>query len=175
MRFLVLCLPLAALSGCIVVDNNHGTPPPPACTPPAARSSGNYAVYEVRPKVGTALPAGDIGYLLTANGAGTFSLVWTDTLNSPACFGGILSTNGTFSGIQQHTGLENVSTPLPNEIHFASTPGADQDGIDFTSSVDPIYLDAYIDGSLAVNIYYTDTVSGVITTAASDPAAFKSP
>jgi hypothetical protein len=165
-------------SGCIVVHDNPNPNPVPTCNLPTnARSSAQYPVFHIVPNGSSAIPVGDIGYLITANGQGAYRLVWIDTLNSPACFSGILSTTGTFDASQtrKYSGQETISASAANEIRFASVPGSTLQGIDVTPSTDPLYVDAYIDGNpVAVNIYYS-RIPGTAESANADPAAFTSP
>jgi hypothetical protein len=169
--------------GCIVVDHTPDGPPP-VVSPPRADVAGEPAVsfptgtgYHVLAGGSAELPSGDIGYLVTANGQGGYRVVWSDTLNSPAHFSGTVSTDGTFDPAQTHgfSGAESLTYTGANQIAFSSVPGQNLDGIDLVSSTDPIYLDARIDGSEVVNIYFTGATTRALVNSVYNPVAFTSP
>src|SRR5690242_4404308 len=77
-----LAFSLSLLSGCIVVHDNNPPPPPPpppASEPMASLGPQGYPGYHVLAGASTSLPAGAIGYLVTANGQGGYRVTWTDT------------------------------------------------------------------------------------------------
>jgi hypothetical protein len=181
-----LLFPVLALSlqACVVHDNN---PPPPGNVPPRADSAGEptlslgpqqYPGYRVLAGASSAIPGGDLGYIVTANGSGGFRITWTDTLGSAAGFSGTITTDGTFDQTQTRgfSGAESLSYLAANQLAFSSTPGANVDGVDVVASTDPIYLDAAIDGSDAgVHIYFTGAQTGLVVASGYDPVAFTSP
>ncbi len=174
LSFVFLAFFAAAAPGCIVVQPGPG--PVVTCSPPTfGNSTASYPQVNVYPGLSTSIPAGDIGYLVTANGQGGYRLAWTDTLNSPACFSGIITVQGTVSQVSGLSGQETLQQSGANQLRFASAPGANVDGIDFVASTDPAYFDLFLDGSLSVNIYYTDTATQQVTTAPANPVAFTSP
>ena len=168
MRPLLLVAVVASLAGC------HGR----TCAPPTfASSSANYPLVHVQANGTSGLPAGDIGYIVTANGQGGYRFAWTDTLDTAACFSGIITVQGTLDTAQTHglSGAEELRFSNAGQLRFASVPGSALDGVDLVSSSESVYLDAYIDGSLSVNIYFADPASGVIGTTGVNPVAFQSP
>src|SRR4051812_17977397 len=161
-------------SGCFVTpgpgpdpDPSPGTvynPPPQGQPSPqldAAQYLGLRAMlgYRVRAGASAALPDGDLGYVVTANGQGGYRVTWTDTYGTTARFSGSISTDGSFdpAQLQKFSGYENLylSDDL-RTVYFDSVPGAALDGVDVVSSTDPIYLDATVDGShQAFGIYFS--------------------
>jgi hypothetical protein len=125
------------------------------------------------------MPAGDLGFIITANGQGGYRVSWTDTAGSAAQFTGSISTDGQFdpSRTTQMTGYENLTlSPDLKTISFASTPGAAVDGVDMVPSTDPIYLDVYVDGvHTGFDILFTGAETGSVLSSAYDPVAFTSP
>src|SRR5262245_34425235 len=89
MRPITLVVVLAGLaSGCHVTVIEHTpTPTDPAIAVGARRMLG----YRVLANADTVIPGGDIGYLVTASGQGSFRVVWVDTANSPAVFSGSIT------------------------------------------------------------------------------------
>ena len=99
---------------------------------------------------------------------------------SPARFDATISTdvgfdNAQFAGL---TGAETISPPpgqIGNAFQVAGIPGATLEGVSFVSKTDPIYLDAQIEGSRGVNIYFTGAHTGALETSSFNPVAFTSP
>lgn len=180
--FMALAFSLSLLSGCIVV-HDHNNPPPPPPPPPATEPMVSlgpqaYPGYHVQANASTSLPAGAIGYLVTANGQGGYRVTWTDTEGSAAQFSGTITVDGTIdpSQTQGFSGNENLQFNGSNQLIFSSVPGAGVDGVDLVSSTDPIYLEADIEGSpQGVDIYFTGASSGAVNISAVDPVAFTSP
>jgi len=133
--------------------------------------------YHVRQNAGTEIPAGDIGYLVTANGRGGFTVAFVDTAGSPARFTGSISTDQSFDPNQTFklNGAESVIATSANRIDFSGVPGATVEGVTLVAQSDPIYLDAQIEGSRQVAIFFTGAHSGVVETSFYNPAAFTSP
>jgi hypothetical protein len=186
MNRLLSALLLATLSsgGCIVVDHGGGNADP---TPPRADQAGEptlsfgkdgYPGYRVLAGSTASIPSGDLGYLITANGAGGYRLVWTDTLGSAAEFHGTITADGGFDMRQTRgfSGAEELTYSAANQITFRSVPGRAVDGVDLVSNTDPIYVEALIDGTRAgVALYFTGASTGALVSSAFDPVAFTSP
>src|SRR5438046_5438972 len=131
---LALALPLG---GCIVETHPHYYDPNPP-SPPVVTGS---ATYHVLAGGAAEIPSGDLGYTVTANGAGGYRLAFTDTLGSGAEFAGTVWTDGEFDARQlaSLSGGASYTLSAPNRIDFDSFPGATLDGFDLVSSTDPIY------------------------------------
>jgi len=171
-RLLLSLLSLSALGGCIVVDHNT----PPGCPLPTQSAyQGQYPQYNVLANAATSLGAGDIGFLLTTNGMLDYRLAFTDTINSPACFTGIIRSNNNALTVSDPGGsfvFPNVGTGN-GEVRFALQPGASVAGLDIAVGQAPIFLDLFIDGSSGgTQIRYTDAGSG-LQAQQSPPAAFQ--
>jgi hypothetical protein len=135
--------------------------------------------YHVRAGAAAALPDGDLGYVVTANGQGGYRVTWTDTWGSAARFSGTITTDGYFdpSQLQHFSGGEHLylSDDL-RTVYFDSVPGTVLDGVDVVSSTDPIYLDAAVDGSRSgFGLYFTGADTGQVLAAQYNPLAFTSP
>jgi hypothetical protein len=170
-RWLAIAALLAA--GC-VVHTNGGPQNEPVVTLGAQSAPG----YHIAQGASTAIPGGDIGYAVTANGGGGYRVVFTDTVGSPASFTGTITCDGTFDVNQTQAFGPNTAAQVTaaNRIDFSGVPGANVDGIDTVSSTDPIYLTAQIDGStVGVAIYFTGATTGTVQLSALDPVAFTSP
>src|SRR4051794_6908069 len=99
---------IAALpaTGCFVAGDpspyhdGGGGHPAPTPTPAldAARPLGAAQLLGYRVESGAAaeLPAGDLGFVITANGQGGYRVTWSDTYGSAAGFFGTLTTHGHF-------------------------------------------------------------------------------
>ena len=177
MRKLVGLMSLSLLfTGCIVHETD--TPPPSntgpvyAGSPPPVGTPG----YRVAANASVTMPDGDLGFLVTANGAGGYRVAWTDTQGTPALFSGTLTTDGSFDYSQLGVvGAPSVEETASNRIDFSSRPGAAIDGIDLVSSSDPIYLTAYVDGRMdGFSIYFDDPAAGP-SVSNYDPVSFSSP
>jgi hypothetical protein len=175
---------VAALAGChtTVVQPGPGGPPggPPIATADPVLSLGAQGLtgYRVLAGANTSIPGGDIGYLITANGQGGYSLYWIDTAGSPAGFQGTVSTDNAFDPNKTiaYSGNENVSFTAANRIDFSGVPGATLEGIEFVAQTDPIYFDLLVDGNHSgFGIYFTGAVSGSLVDSAYNPVAFTSP
>ena len=186
---LVLAVALNA-AGCFVAADpgpapyhGGGNPPPPAPTPAldAARPLGQAQLlgYRVAAGASAELPAGDLGFVVTANGNGGYRVTWSDTYGSAATFTGAITTDGTFdaSQVRGYSGYENIQISADaGTVTFSSTPGAQVDGVDVVSSTDPIYLDLQVDGArTGFGIYFTGAESGAQLTSDYNPVAFTSP
>src|SRR5581483_2331074 len=124
------------------------------------------------------IPAGDLGYTVTANGQGGYRVAYTDTLGTAVEFSGTVWTDGEFDSGQlaSLSGSANYTLVAPNRIDFDSFPGASVDGFDLVSSTDPIYLDARVSGSTGgFDILFPDAASGATVSSAYNPVAFSSP
>lgn len=176
--FASLVVAASAASGCIVVKDNTNPPVGTTCTPPTFDNyQGNYNGFGVSPGSATAIPAGESAFAVTASGNHTFRLTWTDTNNFDTCFTGLVTGLSPFlqSDVQRFSGHESLAFNRDNQIAFASVPGNAVDGIDFFVSQDPVYIDVFADNSTAVNIYFTDSLTGLVSTTGVNPAAFSSP
>jgi hypothetical protein len=155
------------------------TTPAPALDAPRPLGALGMLGYHVAANASVEMPAGDLGFLITANGQGGYLVTWTDTVGSPAHFSGTITTDGQFDPNQltRYSGYENatLSSDLKT-ITFDSTPGTVVDGISMVPSTDPIYLDAYVDGvHTGFDILFTGADSGARLDSAYDPVAFTSP
>lgn len=172
-------------TGCIVAGDpgyhDHGPPPPPAPALDAARPLGAQAMpgYRVEANASAELPAGDLGFVITANGQGGYRVTWTDTYGSAATFTGTIWTDGYFdpSQLYGYSGAEDIQLSADQStITFGSTPGSYVDGVDMVSSTDPIYLDLQVDSARSgFGIYFTGGESGALLTSDYNPVAFTSP
>jgi hypothetical protein len=167
------------MTGCVVE-----TPAPaPVYIPPGTSTAGDLGAralpgYHVQAGGAAEMPSGDLGYVVTANGAGGYRVAWTDTVGSAAEFHGSLTTDGEFDARQfaELGQLGSARLVAANEIDFDSVPGSTLDGFDLVSSTDPIYLDARVNGSTAgFDIIFADGSSGAQVSSAWDPVAFTSP
>jgi hypothetical protein len=135
--------------------------------------------YHVSAGAASALPDGDIGYVVTANGQGGYRVSWSDTYGSPAHFSGTITTDGVFDPSQFSglSGAEYLSMSADQRtISFDSVPGSNFDGVDLVSSTDPIYVDATVDGShYGFSMYFTGADTHQVLTSSYDPVAFTSP
>jgi hypothetical protein len=159
---------LFVVSGCHVQDNSE---------PAVALGNRGLTGYHVRAGADTAIPDGDIGYLITANGQGGYRLTFIDTAGSAAVFQGTITTDNAFdpNGTQKFSGAEDVTFTAGDRIDFSGVPGASIEGVDF-SSPDPIYIDVTVDGShQGFGIFFTGARSGLVQEASFDPVAFTSP
>jgi hypothetical protein len=181
-------------TGCIVAPSpapapqpapapSPGPAPAPAPTPQldAPRPLGLQSMlgYRVAAGASAELPAGDIGFVVTANGQGGYRLTWSDTYGSAANFQGLITTDGQFdpSQVRGYSGAEALTIGADyRSISFSSTPGAAVDGVDLVSSTDPIYFDLYVDGArTGFSIYFTGAETGTLVSSAYNPVAFTSP
>jgi hypothetical protein len=153
--------------------------PTPALDAPAPLGALGMLGYHVRAGASAALPDGDLGYVVTANGAGGYRVIWSDTYGSAAHFSGTITTDGQFdpNQLQHYSGGENIwlSSDL-RTLYFDSVPGSVIDGVDLVSSTDPIYLDGTVDGSHGgFSVYFSGADSGQLLRSAYNPVAFTSP
>ena len=174
-------------TGCIVAGDpgpyhgGGGPPPPPAPALDVARPLGAQQMlgYRVAANASSELPAGDLGFVITANGLGGYRVTWSDTYGSAATFSGTITTDGYFdpSQLSGYSGAEDIQlSPDDSTISFASQPGSYVDGVDLVSSTDPIYLDLRVDGAPdGFSIYFTGAESGALLTSDYNPVAFTSP
>jgi len=183
---LVLAVALNA-TGCFVAADpgpspyhGGGNPPPPAPALDAARPLGQAQLlgYRVAAGASAELPAGDLGFVITANGNGGYRVTWSDTYGSAAGFSGSITTDGYFdvSQVRGYSGAEDIQISADQGvITFSSTPGSYVDGVDLVSSTDPIYLDLSVDGSRSgFGIYFTGAESGAQLASDYNPVAFTS-
>ena len=176
---LVLVMGMAA-GGCVVHETDggpHGGGP--VLDAPEPLGVAQMLGYHVARNASAVLPAGDLGYVVTADGVGGYRLVWSDTLDSAATFSGSITTDGVFDASQLHgfSGAEDITLSADGgTITFSSVPGANLDGVDLVSSTDPIYADLQVEGSHGgFGIYFTGAESGAQLNSAYDPVAFTSP
>jgi hypothetical protein len=179
-----------ATSGCFVatdpapVQTTGPTGPVTNPTPvvydaPVALGLEGMPGYHVLANGSSSLPSGDLGFVITANGAGGYRVTYSDTLGSAAHFSGVITTDGTFdpNQVQYYSGAEYITLSSDyRTITFDSTPGSAVDGVDLVSSTDPIYLDLMVDGAhTGFGIYFTGAQSGEVKSSAYDPVAFTTP
>ena len=135
--------------------------------------------YHVSAGSASELPAGDLGFVITANGSGGYRLTWSDTLGSAAHFSGTITCDTTFDPTQLrgYSGYENIDLSSDDTvISFDSVPGNQLDGVDLVSGSDPIYLDLLVDGvHSGFSIYFTGAYTSRLLTSQYDPVAFTSP
>ncbi|MCU1280922.1 MAG: hypothetical protein JWM53_4468 [bacterium] len=155
------------------------TQPSPALDAPRPLGLAQLIGYRVEANASAELPAGDLGFVITANGQGGYRVTWSDTYGSAASFTGYITTDGYFDGSQLrgYSGAEDIQLSADGgTVTFSSTPGSYVDGVDVVSSTDPIYLDLRVDGSRSgFGIYFTGAESGAQLSSAYDPVAFTSP
>ncbi len=183
---IVLTFGLVA-SGCIVAPADPppytgGPAPAPAPAPapqldaPVPLGAQSMLGYRVQAGASAELPAGDLGFVVTANGQGGYRVTWSDTYGSAANFQGVITTDGYFdvNQVRGYSGAENIQiASYYRSISFSSTPGSYVDGVDLVSSTDPIYLDLYVDGSRSgFGIYFTGADTGATISSAYNPVAF---
>src|SRR5437764_14251494 len=88
---------MTTATGCFIAPEpvDQG-PPPPVYTPPPATDvaevmgADRQLGYHVSAGAASELPAGDIGFVVTANGQGGYRLSWSDTPGSTAEFAGTI-------------------------------------------------------------------------------------
>jgi hypothetical protein len=182
-----------ATAGCFVptdpgpYDGPHGggggpvvTPTPsPALDAPVSLGLRGMPGYHVAAGASAALPDGDLGFIVTANGQGGYRVTWSDTYGSAAHFSGTITTDGYFDANQVvgYSGAEYITVSHDaRQITFESTPGNYVDGVDLVSSTDPIYLDLIVDGYRSgFGVYFTGAQTGALINSAYVPVAFTSP
>ncbi len=155
-----------------------GCHPSPGSEPVVVLGARGLSGYHVLAGANTAIPGGDIGYLVTANGQGGYALYWTDTAGSPAVFTGTVTTDRGFdpNGTTKVDGSENVVFTAVDRIDFSGVPGSGLQGIQFVSQTDPVYFDLLVDQShQSFGIYFTGAHSGLVEDSFYNPVAFTSP
>jgi hypothetical protein len=167
-----------ALPGCIVVHDTTNPPPPPGNTcdlPTQSASASVPAPNHVA--AGFPVSAADIGYTVTANGQGDYAIHWRAGDNISTCFTGIVTVQGTISPSRTGavTGVETYQISAVNQLRFASVGGAEDQGINVGVGVEPIFLDAFVDGAHADHIFFRDGLNAAADTVTNSPAAFTSP
>ncbi len=155
------------------------THPAPALDAPRPLGAAQLVGYRVESNASAELPAGDLGFVITANGQGGYRVTWSDTYGSAASFTGSVTTDGYFDSSQVHgySGAEDIQVSADEgTISFSSVPGSYVDGVDLVSSTDPIYLDLRVDGEhTGFGIYFTGAESGAQLSSDYNPVAFTSP
>jgi hypothetical protein len=175
---------ITTVTGCIVEPAPVDSGPPVHHSPPPADVAVSLGVqqmlgYHVSAGSDSELPAGDIGFVVTANGQGGYRLTWSDTLGSTAEFSGTLTCDSSFdpNQVKGYSGYETITLSPDNRVlTFDSVPGAQLDGVDLVSGSDPIYADLTVNGvHSGFSIYFTGAESHLLLTSAYDPVAFTSP
>src|SRR4051812_16621064 len=73
----------------------HQTPTPtPALDAARPLGAAQLLGYRVESNASAELPAGDLGFVITANGQGGYRVTWSDTYGSAAAFTGYITTDG---------------------------------------------------------------------------------
>ena len=165
MRLLTLTT-LLALSGC-----------GPAPDSPVHLGARAMIGYHVRANAASEIPASDVGFVVTANGAGGYRIAWAAFAGNASTYSGTVTCDTTFDPNQTSglSGRETITiTSDLREIDFASVPDVQAEGVDFVPASDPIYVDLRIDGALA-HVYFTGAETGHLILSAYDPVAFTSP
>jgi hypothetical protein len=150
----------------------------PDSEPAVALGAQGLTGYHVLANADTSIPAGDIGYLVTANGQGGYALYWTDTAGSPAFFQGTLTTDRGFdpNSTVKVAGTEDVTFTATDRIDFSGTPGSSVQGVQFVSLTDPVYFDLTVEQShQGFGIYFTGARSRLVQDSFYNPVAFTSP
>ena len=181
MRVTTLLLSSLLVGGCVVHTDSPtygpgpgpGAPPPDGATPLGALAMPG---YRVAAGASAAVPPGDLGFVVTANGAGGYRIAWTDTTGSAVEFEGTATTDVGFDSSQLYPfGGATVTQSATNRVDFRSVPGASIDGVDLVSSSDPIYLDLQVNGVRSgFGVFFASASAGEVQ-AAYDPVAFTSP
>jgi hypothetical protein len=177
---------MTTASGCFVAPEpvDQGPPPTHVVTTPPPDSPVSLGAqlmlgYHVSANAASELPAGDIGFVITANGQGGYRLTWSDTLASTAEFAGSITCDSTFdaSQLKGYSGYETITLSSDNRvITFDSVPGNSLDGVDLVSGSDPIYVDLTVNGvHSGFSVYFTGADSSQLLTSSYDPVAFTSP
>jgi hypothetical protein len=122
-----------------------------ACPGPCDGTLGARAMAGCRLARG-AQPALDtqyIGFLVSSDKPGHFSVGWMDALGAATRFSGTVAVDGVIvpGSTHGHIGDEMVRFDAANQISFESAPGSDVAGVDLTTDSDTIYLDGYLNGS----------------------------
>jgi hypothetical protein len=160
---------LLLVSGCYVSSTSE---------PASLLGQQGLSGYHISANANTSIPDGDIGYLVTANGAGGYALYWIDTAGSAAVFSGSITTDVGFdpNSTVKTSGTENVEFTTVKRIDFSGVPGASLQGVEFVSQTDPVYFDLAVDGSRqGFGIFFTGARSGLVQESLYDPVAFTSP
>jgi hypothetical protein len=165
---------LMTIAGC---HTTVVTGPGPGTDTPVTLGSLGEGGYHISAGATALIPSGDIGFVITANGQGDYSIRWTDTVGTLAQFAGSISTDGKFA---QPTYTNSSNTVLVSEqanvIQFTSTPQNSVDGVDIFTNTEPIYLDLTVQGShTGFGIYFTGAYSGALIDSQLNPVAFTSP
>src|SRR5947208_12853788 len=107
-----LPLLLVLIAGCHVSPDNE---------PSVILGARGLSGYHVLANADTSIPAGDIGYLVTANGGGGYALYWTDTAGSAAFFQGSVTTDRGFdpNSTVKVDGSEDVTFTAADRIDFS--------------------------------------------------------
>ena len=133
--------------------------------------------YRLLAGANTSMPAGDLGFLITANGQGGYSLHWTDTAGSLAQFSGSVTTDLGFDpNATVKYGGSDVTFTSDKRVDLSGAPGADLMGMEFVAQSDPVYYDLYVEGSRqGFGIYFTGAHTQEVQSSDYDPVAFTSP
>jgi hypothetical protein len=159
MRFLLV---LAACSA---------TPSEPSLSLGGAGLTG----YHVLAGATAAVPEGELGFFLIADGRGGYRIGWTGSTSS---FAGSVTTDVAFdpSGTVELSQNEVVSFSATNRIDFSGVPGASILGLSFVAESEPIYLDLTVAGRHGgFGLFFTGAETRLLQHSAYDPVAFTSP
>lgn len=180
----VLAFALSA-TGCFVAGDpapyHDNGPPPPAPAPAldAARPLGLQGMlgYRVESNASAELPAGDLGFVITANGQGGYRVAWVSFAGNQRVFSAHITCDTTFdpTSVAGFSGREQITLAADaTAIDAQSVVDGNPDGVDFVSQTDPIYVDLRIDGGPA-HVYFTGADTGRLLLSSFDPVAFTSP
>jgi hypothetical protein len=166
---LVLALaPLVIATGCA------SGPPPDGAVRLGARG---VLGYHLRAGAASEVPGDAVGFVITANGVGGYRLAWVALDGNASTFSATIETDGTFdpASTLPLSGYETITASADGQtLTAASIPTSLPDGVDFVPSLDPVYIDARIDGAPA-DIYFTGADTSRLRVTALDPVAFTSP
>jgi hypothetical protein len=167
-------LPVLALASLAIAAGCSSGPPPDAAVRLGARG---VLGYHVRAGAASEVPGDAVGFVITANGQGGFRLAWVALDGNASVFDATIDTDGTFDAASTVplSGRETITATLDGQTLTASSvPGSAPDGLDFVPSVDPVYVDARIDG-VPADIYFTGGDTSRLRVTNLNPVAFTSP
>jgi len=163
-----------ALASLVLTAGCSSSPPPDAAVQLGARG---LLGYHLRAGAASEVPGDDVGFVITANGLGGYRLAWVALDGNLSVFDATIESDGVFipASTQPLSGRETITATSDGlTLTATSVPGSAADGVDFVPTVDPVYVDARIDGQPA-NIYFTGADSSRLRVTALAPVASTSP